>query len=472
MSTRKTQLVGYAWHTAFLICLLFTASIYAIHDRASLAKTYTPKLQKILKDNIASFWHTKSLDRENGGYTINFGPKGELKGQGTKMIVTQARTVWLFSRMARAGYSSKEYLEAAELGYRFLKEKMWDAKYGGFYWEVDVTGDKKLRPRKHLYGQAFALYAISEYYLASKKQEVLDFAVQLFNLLEAKSHDRTYGGYIEFFNEDWTPVSDTEISYMGAPSGLKLMNTHLHLLEAMTTFYRASRLPHQLPAAERCGLAGGENFQYAPIGAARERLIELINIESNAVVRKGLGACTDKYERDWAPRLEGNYARVSYGHDIENIWLLIDACDAAGLSNYPLLDLYRALFDYSIKYGYDETKGGFYDSGPFNQPSDRRTKVWWVQSEAIVSALYMYRTTGDAKYRSIFEKTFDFIQENMVDWENGEWHANITPEGKPQGDKGNIWKAGYHNGRAMIECLEILRQLAHSAEAAAKAGKD
>lgn len=435
MTKKQTQQVRYARHAAFLLCLALTATLYAAQDHQTLAQTYSPKLEKILKENIASFWYTKSLDRENGGYTINFGPKAELKGQGTKMIVTQARTVWLFSRLARAGYGSTEYLEAADLGYRFLKEKMWDAKNGGFYWEVDATGEKKLRPRKHLYGQAFALYAISEYYLASKKQEVLDFAIQLFDLLEAKSHDRTYGGYIEFFNEDWTPVPDTEISYMGAPSGFKLMNTHLHLLEAMTTFYRAGRLP-----------------------LARERLIELINIESNAVVRKGLGACTDKYERDWTPRLQGDYARVSYGHDIENIWLLIDACDAAGVSNYPLLDLYRALFDYSIKYGYDETNGGFYDSGPFNQPADRRTKVWWVQSEAIVSALYMYRITGDAKYRSVFEKTFTFIQENMVDWENGEWHANITPEGKPQGDKGNIWKAGYHNGRAMIECLEMLRQ--------------
>jgi len=192
---------------------------------------------------------------------------------------------------------------------------------------------------------------------------------------------------------------------------------------------------------------------------ARERLTELINIESNAVVRKSLGACTDKYERNWTPRLEGDYARISYGHDLENVWLLIDACEAAGISNYLLLDLYQTLSDYSIRYGYDAGSGGFYDSGPFAQPADRRTKVWWVQAEAIVNALYMYRITGDTKYRFIFEKTFDFIEKNMVDWENGEWHANITPERKPQGDKGNIWKAGYHNGRAMIECLEILRQL-------------
>lgn len=418
-----------------MILLSMSSKSSQAQDRSALAQRYIPRLEKILTENIASFWYDKSIDRVNGGYTINFGPKSEPKGEGTKMIVTQARQVWLFSRLARAGYERQKYIEAADVGYRFLKEKMWDAENGGFYWEVDSTGNKKLRPRKHLYGQSFGLYAISEYYLATQRQDVLEFAIRFFNLLEAKSHDNIYGGYIEFFNEDWTPAATSEGSYMGGDGRLKLMNTHLHLLEAMTTFYRASKLP-----------------------LARERLIELINIESNAVVRKGLGACTDKYQCDWTPELHGDYARVSYGHDIENIWLLMDACDAAGVSNYPFGDLYRALFDYSLKYGYDEANGGFFDSGPFNQPADRRSKVWWVQSEAIVSSLYMNRMTQDPKYLSIFEKTADYIEKNMVDWANGEWHANITPEGRPQGDKANIWKAGYHNGRAMIECLQILKR--------------
>lgn len=418
-----------------VISLSVCAKPGAAADRAGLAKNYVPKFENILKENIADFWYSKSLDRKNGGYTINFGPDGEPKGPGTKMIVSQARTVWLFSRLARAGYGGDEYIEAADHGYRFLKEKMWDSENGGFYWEVDATGDKKLRPRKHLYGQSFALYAMSEFYLASGRKDVLDFAIRFFNLLEEKSHDKTYGGYVEFFNENWTPAPAGEGSYMGAGPDLKLMNTHLHLLEAMTTFYRASKLT-----------------------LARERLLELINIESNAVVRKTLGACTDKYDRDWTPRLEGDFARVSYGHDIENIWLLMDACDAAGIENHPFLDLYRTLFDYSLKYGYDEVDGGFYDSGPFNQPADRRSKVWWVQSEVIVSALYMNRMTGNPKYLSVFDKTSKFIENRMVDWKSGEWHSEITPQGTPRGNKAGPWKAGYHNGRAMIECLQILKQ--------------
>jgi cellobiose epimerase len=402
-------------------------------DLAALAQTYRPRLETNLLWNIAAFWYPKTLDRTNGGYLLNHDIEGRLKGPGTKMIVTQARMVWLFSRLARAGYGGQNYLEAADTGYRFMRDKMWDPASGGFFWEVDVTGDKRLRPKKHLYGQSFALYALSEYYLASGKQEALDLALRLFNLMEEKTHDKTYGGYVEWFNEDWTSAAPSEPSYMGEPD-FKLMNTHLHLLESMTAFYRASQLP-----------------------LARERLLELIRIQSNAVVRKGLGACTDKYRRDWEPVLAGNFARVSYGHDLENIWLLIDACDAAGISNYPLLDLYRALFEYSLKYGYDQAQGGFYYDGAFDRPAGNRDKSWWVQAEAAVSALYLYRLTHDAKYLRVFEKTYGWIEGHQADWKHGEWFETITPAGKPRGNKAHTWKSGYHNGRAMIECLEILK---------------
>jgi mannobiose 2-epimerase len=421
---------------AIIILLGFASALPAAELDTARLKSHLPELEKTLHQNIAAFWLPRSIDTNNGGYIINFGPNGEPKGEGTKAIVTQSRQVWLFSRMARGGHGDrKKLLEAAEHGYRFLREKMWDPKNGGFYWEVDASGDQKLKPNKHLYGQSFGLYAISEYAMASGRKDVLDFAISFFRLLEEKSHDKKYGGYIESFLPDWTPQPASERGYMG-DSTLKLMNTHLHLLEAMTTFYRASKLP-----------------------LARERLLELILIESNSVVRKGLIACTDKYDRDWTPRLEGQYARVSYGHDLENIWLLMDANDAAGVPNQPLLDLYRSLFAYSMKYGYDSENGGFYDSGPFNQPADNRTKVWWVASEAIVSALYMYRMTGDAQYLSVFEKTWDFVKKHHIDWANGEWHANVLPNGQVRGDKANVWKAGYHNGRAMIECLELIRAL-------------
>ena len=154
------------------LLLLTGSAACGATDKGALADQYLPRLERILTENIAPFWYDKSIDREHGGYIIDFDAQGRRKSRCTKMIVTQARTVWLFSRMARAGYRRDDYLAAADVGFQFLKDRMWDAANGGFYWEVDVTGDQQLKPNKHLYGQSFALYALSEYYLASGKQEV------------------------------------------------------------------------------------------------------------------------------------------------------------------------------------------------------------------------------------------------------------------------------------------------------------
>jgi cellobiose epimerase len=413
-----------------LAIALLLASAAAAQNPAALI----PEMEKTLKENILGFWLPRSIDRENGGYIINFGPQGEARGPGNRTLVTQSRMVWFFARTARAGYGGQELLDAANHGYIYLREKMWDPRHGGFYWEVNPRG-QPTRDAKHLYGQAFALYALSEYALASGRKDVLDFAVELFHLLEKKSHDPVYGGYIEAFHRDWTPVPEGGQTPMGV-AGLKLMNTHLHLLEALTTFWQAGKLP-----------------------LARERLRELIDIQSNAVVRKDLGAGVDKFARDWTPRMEGDWARISYGHDIENIWLLMEAADAAGISNYPFLDLYRTLFAYSRKYGYDEARGGFFDTGLPGKPADRRNSIWWVQAEALVGALRMYAMTRERPYWDVFAQTWEFVKSHHIDWEHGEWHEVVSPDGQVRGGKAHGWKAAYHNGRAMIECIEALRKL-------------
>jgi len=206
------------------------------------------------------------------------------------------------------------------------------------------------------------------------------------------------------------------------------------------------------------GVQKSKLFLAGPL--ARERLGELILIESNTVVVKPIGAATDKYDRDWTRRLDSDYAVVSYGHDIENIWLLMKACEVAGLSNSILSGFYQYAYDNSFRYGYDATHGGYYDAGPLGQPANNLNKTWWVQAEALVSALYMYRFTGSTQYLAVFETTYDFVDKHLADWEHGEWHSTVAADGSgASGDKGHNWKCGYHNGRAMIECIGVLRAL-------------
>jgi mannobiose 2-epimerase len=159
--------------------------------------------------------------------------------------------------------------------------------------------------------------------------------------------------------------------------------------------------------------------------------------------------------------LTPEYRRISYGHDLENIWLLVDASNAAGISPYPFLDLFRGVFENAYRYGFDQKLGGFFESGPFHAQADHQDKVWWVEAEAAVSALYMYRLTHEPKYWDVFAKTYDFIDKYQTDWQNGEWWATVRGT-TGSGAKAQSWKAGYHDGRAMLECMHILNTLAQA----------
>ena len=410
-------------------------SLSAQDATASLRATL-PSLQKNLDEAVVRFWYPRVIDRTHGGYRVAFDANGAPTPDGSKMIVTQARMLWLFARLARSGYRVPEMRDAAAHGYQFLVNRMWDRQHGGYLWEVDETGTRVADGTKVTYGEAFALYALSEYARATGDTGALTRATELFELIDTRAHDGTYGGYFELFDRDWSPAPAGKASPIGGAPGAKLMNTHLHLLEAVAEYYRASRSAKAL-----------------------ERLHELIAIQGSAVVRKELTACTDEYRRDWTPILEGTGARVSYGHDIENIWLLADAVQTVGQSNAPWLDLYRRLFDYSKRHGYDTAHGGFFHRGRFNEDAGERQKIWWVQAEGLMSALTMYRLTREPEYAQVFEGTLRWVSTRQTDWTNGEWFAEVRPDGSTAGVKGDRWKEGYHNGRALIESIRLIGEL-------------
>jgi mannobiose 2-epimerase len=333
-------------------------------------------------------------------------------------------------------------MDAAMHGYAFLRDRLQDKEHGGFFWETDASGEMPTRPDKHMYGQAYALYALSELARATDDPEPLELARRLFEVLDERTHDAAYGGYLEFFRRDWAPVPDSEPSYMLPRGGRKQLNTHLHLMEAFTEFVRAT----------------GDSL-------ARDRLLELILIQSSAVVRKTIGACTDLHERNWTP-LPSDLVRINFGHDIENVWLLHEACAAAGFPDGPLLDLYGTLFHNAVTCGFDRREGGFFSAGLAGRRADVRVKLWWVQAEAMVCALVMYRLTGEPSAYGIFARTLDWIERRQVDDEGGEWHAVIHEDGTPFGDKATnkdgAWKTPYHDGRGVLRSLALLDELMES----------
>ena len=390
------------------------------------------RLEKILKDNIISFWYPNVIDYEFGGYNLSYDIENKSISNGPKMIVSQARMLWFFSKIYKVKFKNKRFLRAADHGFTFLKEVMWDKKYGGFFWELDPT-TKILKPKKHLYGQAFALIALLEYSKVCINDEPLKLAKKLFIILEKNAHDIDNNGYLEYFNQDWSIPPKDEIGYLGFNHDAKLLNTHIHILEALNYYYRATEDT-----------------------LAKERLIEMMFILSNTIIDKKSGTCIENFTLDWIPlKIKENERRVYFGHNIKISSVIYTSCKTLNLSNKIFLDFLTHLFSPLIRYGFDSKRGGFYDSGKVFQSADHLNKIWWVQAEGLISLLIMYEITNDEKYLEYFIRTLNWIENYQIDWDNGEWFNEITPKGNPIGPKVNIWKAGYHTTKAILEVLNL-----------------
>src|SRR4029077_3707519 len=98
---------------------------------------------------------------------------------------------------------------------------------------------------KKIYGQAFYMYALTEYHQAFKDTEdnnspALRRANELFELIEAHARDSREGGYFEVRQRDWSEAPDNRLSEKDMDEK-KSMNNHLHILEAYLNLYRAGK---------------------------------------------------------------------------------------------------------------------------------------------------------------------------------------------------------------------------------------
>ena len=408
------------------------ADLASPRDLTSVAES-RPLLEAVLLRNIIPAWYPGCVDGRYGGYDVNMDANGRRSDDGTRHLIGQTRTLWFLSRLARSAYGNPEHLAAARHGFEFLAATMWDARHGGFFWEVTASGEV-LRGDKDSYGQAFALLALSEYATISGDHDAMSLAGELFETLETRIHDPKHPGYFEMRSRDWSATP--ERGYVGQNTAFKTMNPHLHLMEAMTSFYRLTQAP-----------------------LVRARLEELVNIQRNLVYAGRYSAGTELHELDWSPA-KGRWNRVCYAHDLENIYLLLDADAALDLPVDEHLRRYGEIIASCLRHGFDRKQGGFYYWGRHGLPATRRHKAWWVQAESLLALLQMYQLTGNSQYGDCYLETLDWIVTRQVDWAHGEWYAEIAPNGRPNGGaKGDPLKCCYHTGRAMLAGIELIDRL-------------
>ena len=410
-----------------LILTSFTTKGFSAPNRAEQAR----ELKTELIQKIMPYWYDTGLDKEHGGYVLSDDAAHKAPPATEKQLVTQARMVWGFSHahLNKLEDGRRDYLKAAQQGYEFLEKHFLDPQYGGYYWTTDLGG-KPLDQRKIVYGESFVMYAYVEYYRASGDKKALEQALKLYRVLQKRAHDEKFGGWIEHFERDWTPIVQPGAAVIVEVSGRKSANTHLHLMEALTELYAAS--------------------QDAEV---KKSLAEALRINSTYFYPMDVSKSAFHRHFDWQPTTERSSAGLSYGHNVEFAWLMLRAEKALG---QPLSwSHFDAELNHALKYGYDRERGGLYSRGFDSQPATDTDKIWWVQAEMLAALTDGLGHEPNAQYSDALDKLLAFVRKYQAAPADGVWLDTVTAEGKPKVTaKAHNWKANYHDVRAMVKFIQ------------------
>ena len=393
-------------------------------DAADRVRQLKDEALEELTGNILPFWMERMRDRDRGGFAGRISGKGIPDPEADKGAILNARILWTFSAAYRT-LGRPEYLETATAAKREIIDRFYDGEYGGVFWSLTPDGRPK-DTRKQIYALGFAIYGLSEYCRATGDAEALDYAVRLFHDIERHSFDKAKNGYFEAFSRDWSPIGDMRLSEKDV-NECKTMNTHLHILEPYANLYRVWKAPE-----------------------LEKQLRNLIWLFTDRILDRETMHLRLFFDEDW----RSSHEIISYGHDIEAAWLLMEAAET--LSDPRLAEevarTAEAVADAASE-GFIPGAGMIYECHGDTAAVDA-DRHWWVQAETVVGYLKIWRMSGR---EDALEKAFgcwEFIKRHIIDRKGGEWHWSLRADGSvnTDDDKAGFWKCPYHNGRM---CLEI-----------------
>ena len=444
--------------TALLIAVIFL--LVTLGACTSKQRTIDPlaiadEMELVLTKGMMDFWYPLCIDEEYGGFLSSFDKDWKPREQQAKFIVMQGRHTWAAAQMAKMYPDNPIYLKASKHGCKFLIDVMWDKEYGGYYTLTNRQGelveDEDFALTKTAYGNAFAIYGLSAYFEVSKDSAVLEQAIKSFKWLDEHSYDPEYGGYFQFISRDGTALKE---GHKKTPP--KDQNSSIHILEGLTALY-----------------------EVWPDEQLKSRIDEMLVLIRDTITTEK-GYMNLFFRQDWSPvyytdavykggKNEHLLDHISFGHDIETAFLLLEASHVLGRKNDKLTHLVsKRMCDHTIENGWDPISGATFESGYYFENQEGMTILesftqWWAATESFHTMLIMSELYSDdpIDYYDKFTLSWDYCKNNLIDYEGGGWYRtgiNENPR-EVEGDKGSIWKGNYHNARSLINCIHILRSI-------------
>ena len=215
----------------------------------------------------------------------------------------------------------------------------------------------------------------------------------------------------------------------------KTMNTHLHIIEPYTNLYRVW-----------------------PDEGLRNAIVDLMHVFLDIMEDPDTHHLGLFYTEDW----ERTDHEISYGHDIEASWLLMETAQVLGDPDLLAKTLAhtRAIANAALEGRRDEGSMIYEREVEANGNVRIDTDLhWWVQAEDVIGLVYLYKFHGVEEALPKAFHSWEYIKENLIDREEGEWHWSRKACGSINraDDKAGFWKCPYHNSRMCLEVFELLK---------------
>ncbi|WP_281297847.1 AGE family epimerase/isomerase [Flavobacterium limnophilum] len=376
-------------------------------------------------DNILEYWSKHSIDPKNGGFIGQIDWKEFKNFEAEKGSVLNARILWSFSAAYKIT-KDEAHKRLAQKASEFILNHFYDSEFGGIYWSINSDTSPK-DTKNQIYALAFVIYGMTEYYGISKDEKALEFSISLYKKIQEHSYDPINKGYFEAFTRDWQPIEDLRLSDKDA-NEKKTMNTHLHIVEGYANLYKVWK---------------DETL--------KNNIVELLEVIETHFINKETGHLRLFFDENWVEKPDV----ISYGHDIEAAWLLLQCAEISGdkalIARYKK---YAILMTDATFEGIDPIDGGLWYELEPEQNKLMAEKHWWPQAELMIGFFNAYQLTNDEKYLDVVLKNWEFVKQYILDKKNGEWIWGVNAEySLIEKDKAGFWKCPYHNSRACIELI-------------------
>lgn len=290
------------------------------------------------------FWAEHGIDREYGGFLEELSFDGAPTAVDLKRVRVICRQLYVFSHAALLGWSEGAALSDRAYEYLIAKARLPD---GGWARLLNRKGQIK-DPTPDLYDVAFVLFGLAWRYRLTGDAEARQLAHDTLDFVQQQMRG-PHGGFWQ-----WLP-----------PTGPRLQNPHMHLIEASLALFDATAEARFLDQARE--------------------IVALFN--SVLFDGRTLG---ERFTDDWR-RIEGDEGRtLEPGHHFEWAWILAQYQKRTGENESAPA---RALTDFGER-GVDANTHMAVDAIRDDGLLLKGTSRSWPNTERIKAHLALFELTG------------------------------------------------------------------------------